>query len=36
MKNYGTPLTINANTLKYNFDDLETLLNERLNNKPNR
>ena len=36
MKNYGTPLTINANTLKYNFDDLEKLLNERLNNKPNR
>ena len=31
MKMYGTPLSITSNTLKYNFDDLERLLKDRLN-----
>ncbi|AIH01622.1 hypothetical protein M949_0451 [Riemerella anatipestifer CH3] len=35
-KNYGTPLTIEANVLKYRFDDLEKLLKEKLKEKPNR
>lgn len=30
-KKYGTPLSITSNTLKYNFDDLERLLNNRFN-----
>jgi len=28
---YGTPLSITSNTLKYNFGDLEELINDRLN-----
>ena len=40
LKMYGTPLSITSNTLKYNFDDLEKLikncLNEQLEKKPNR
>ena len=39
-KMYGTPLSITSNTLKYDFDDLERLLknslNEQLEIKPNR
>ncbi|MBF4494630.1 hypothetical protein IR010_18975 [Flavobacterium sp. MR2016-29] len=39
-KMYGTPLSITSNTLKYDFDDLERLLknclNEQLEKKPNR
>ena len=39
-KMYGTPLSITSNTLKCNFDDLERLLknslNEQLEKKPNR
>lgn len=31
MKMYGTPLSITSTTLKYNFDDLEKLLRDRLN-----
>lgn len=31
MKMYGTPLSITSTTLKYNFNDLEKLLKERLN-----
>jgi prepilin signal peptidase PulO-like enzyme (type II secretory pathway) len=31
MKMYGTPLSITSTTLKYNFDDLEKLLKDRLN-----
>ena len=31
MKMYGTPLSITSNTLKYNFNDLEKLLKNRLN-----
>ncbi|MFV0606967.1 MAG: STM3941 family protein [Niabella sp.] len=31
MNTYGTPLSISSNTLKYNFADLEKLLQERLN-----
>jgi len=31
MKMYGTPLSITSNTLKYNFNDLEKLLKDRLN-----
>ena len=31
MKMYGTPLSITSNTLKYNFNDLEKLLTDRLN-----
>ena len=31
MKMYGTPLYITSNTLKYNFNDLEKLLKDRLN-----
>ncbi len=27
---YGTPLSITSNTLKYNFNDLEKLINDRL------
>lgn len=27
---YGTPLSITSNTLKYNFNDLEQLIAERL------
>jgi hypothetical protein len=34
-KMYGTPLSITSNTLKYNFDDLETLINDRLNEQRN-
>jgi hypothetical protein len=30
MKMYGTPLSITSNTLKYNFNDLEKLLKNRL------
>jgi hypothetical protein len=30
MKMYGTPLSITSNTLRYNFDDLERLVKERL------
>jgi hypothetical protein len=37
---YGTPLSITSNTLKYNFNDLEKLINDRLDGqqgrKPNR
>lgn len=37
---YGTPLSITSNTLKYNFDDLEKLINDRFDEqrrrKPNR
>ena len=33
MKMYGTPLSITSTTLKYNFDDLEKLLKDRLNEK---
>lgn len=40
VKMYGTPLSITSNTLKYDFDDLERLLknslNEQLEKKPNR
>ncbi|HEX7414013.1 MAG TPA: STM3941 family protein [Bacteroidia bacterium] len=28
---YGTPLSITSNTLKYNFKDLEKLINDKLN-----
>ncbi|MBK8487822.1 MAG: STM3941 family protein [Chitinophagales bacterium] len=31
MKMYGTPLSITSTTLKYNFNDLEKLLKDRLN-----
>ena len=31
MKMYGTPLSITSNTLKYNFNDLEKLLKDKLN-----
>ena len=31
MKMYGTPLSITSTTLKYNFEDLEKLLKDRLN-----
>jgi hypothetical protein len=31
MRTYGTPLSINSNTLKYDFDDLEKLLIAGLN-----
>lgn len=30
MKMYGTPLSITSNTLRYNFDDLERLVKDRL------
>jgi len=30
MKMYGTPLSITSNTLKYNFNDLEKLLKDKL------
>ena len=30
-KMYGTPLSITSNTLKYNFNDLVRLLNDKLN-----
>jgi hypothetical protein len=30
MKMYGTPLSITSNTLRYNFDDLERLLKDKL------
>ena len=37
---YGTPLSITSNTLKYNFSDLEKLINDKFNEhqerKPNR
>jgi hypothetical protein len=40
MKKYGTPLSITSNTIKYNFTDLEKLLNDKLNSQretmPNR
>jgi hypothetical protein len=31
LKMYGTPVSITSNTLKYNFNDLEKLLKDRLN-----
>jgi hypothetical protein len=31
MKMYGTPLSITSTTLKYNFNDLEKILKDRLN-----
>ena len=31
MKMYGTPFSIISTTLKYNFNDLEKLLKDRLN-----
>ncbi len=31
MKMYGTPISITSNTFKYNFNDLEKLLKDRLN-----
>jgi hypothetical protein len=31
LKMYGTPISITSNTLKYNFNDLEKLLKDRLN-----
>jgi hypothetical protein len=31
MKMYGTPISITSNTLKYDFNDLEKLLKDRLN-----
>jgi len=33
---YGTPLSITSNTLKYNFNDLEKIINDRLNEQRNR
>ena len=30
MKMYGTPLSITSNTLKYNFDDLQRLIKDKL------
>jgi len=30
MKIYGTPLSITSNTLRYNFDDLESLIKDKL------
>lgn len=31
MKMYGTPLSTTSTTLKYNFDELEKLLKDKLN-----
>jgi hypothetical protein len=31
-KTYGSPISITANTLQYNFNDLENILRERLKN----
>ncbi len=36
MKRYGTPLSITSKTLKCNFNDLEKLLKDKLNEMPNR
>jgi hypothetical protein len=36
MKMYGTPLSITANTLNYNFDELEKLLNEKFKEQQNK
>jgi hypothetical protein len=33
---YGTPLSITSNTLKYNFNDLEKLINDRLDEQRNK
>jgi len=36
MKMYGTPFSITANTLNYNFDELEKLLNEKFKEQQNK
>jgi hypothetical protein len=36
MNTYGTPLSISPNTLKYDFNALEKLLQERLNEHQNK
>lgn len=36
MKKYGTPLSITSNTLNYNFDELERLINEKYNEQKNK
>jgi hypothetical protein len=35
LKVYGTPISITSNTLRYNFDDLERLINKNLQGKNN-